>query len=214
MFSPKDIDDQASTVKKWLKRVFSKGRVSPVKRILTLIVFGFVFVLSYQMLLKSLLSEAKENDEKLLQDRNWVVEANLYDSAARFARLCISSTKSDSPNALWYCEKAKILYKNNSTQTPPNLREEIIKRDAYGAMVVDMESQIAGIKLDKLNQVPPASNRLDLLLSKTGIYLTSSLAIFGILAFIFGSIFTARMMARMKLDILHRRMVLLVSENC
>jgi len=189
VFSPKDIDDQVSTVTKWLKGVFLKGRASPVKRILTLIIFGLVFIFGYQLLLQSLLSEVKEHDKKLMQDRNWVVEANLYDSTARFAKLCISSTKSDNPNALWYCEKAKDLYENNSNQTPPDLKKEILEREAYGAMVVDMESQIAGIKLDKLNQVSPASGRLELVLSKTGIYLTFSLLVFGILIFIYGLYF-------------------------
>lgn len=189
MLSPKDIDDQVSTVTKLLKGVFSKGNASPVKRILTLIIFGLVFIFSYQLLLQSLLSEVKEHDKKLMQDQNWVVKANIYDSTARFAKLCISSTESDTANALWYCEKAKNLYENNSNQTPPNLRKEILDREVYGAMVVDMESQIAGIKLDKLNQVSPASDRLELVLSKTGIYLTFLLLIFGILVFIYGLYF-------------------------
>lgn len=189
MFSPKNIDDQVSTVTKWLKRIFEKGRASPVKRIFTLIILGLVLILSYQLLLQSLLAEVKEHDKKLMQDRDWVVEANQYDSIARFANLCISSTERNSKNASWYCEKAKDLYENNSSQTPPNLKKEILERDAYGAMVVDMESQIAGIKLDKLNQVSPASDRLELILSKTGIYVTLSLLFLGMLVFVYGLYF-------------------------
>jgi len=189
MFSPKEIDDQFLTVKKWLKAVLSKGRSSPARRIFTLIVFGLVFILGYQLLLRSLLFEVDKQNEKIKQDQDWVIEANGYDLTARFAKLCISSTQNGSPNALWYCERAKRLYKNNSRKISLNQREEVLEREAYGAMVADMESELAGIKLDKLNQTLPASDRLELVLSKAGIYITLSLLIFGMLLFIYGLYF-------------------------
>ncbi len=189
MLSLKSLIEESAVAKRLLKPVFSWGRGSWFKRLLVLSLFGLIFVTGYYLLLQSLLSEVRKHDDQVSKERNRIVEASLYQATIGFAVLCLKPATIDKENASWYCEKALQLYKNNNKGTPPELRNEIVERKAYGAMVADMESQLRGIKLDRLDQTSPALDWLDQILSKTGMFLTLSLALFGILALVYGLYF-------------------------
>jgi len=189
LFSLKAWTEESAVARRLLKPVFSWGRRSWYKRILVLTLFGLIFIAGYHILLQSLLSEVREHDAQISTERNWIVEESQYQSAIDFAELCLKPATIDKDNASWYCDKALQLYKNNNKGTPPKLRDEVIERRAYGAMVADMESQLRGIKLDRLDQTSPALDYLDQILSRTGMAMTLLLALFGILTFVYGLYF-------------------------
>jgi hypothetical protein len=186
LFSLKNWTEEGAVAKRLLKPVFLWARGSWFKRLLVLSLYCLIFLTGYYLLIQALIAEIREHDNQVSKERNWIVEASLYQATIDFAELCLKPATIDKKNAFWYCEKALQLYKKNNKGTLPELRKEIVKRKAYGAMVADMKSQLRRIKLDRVDQISPAIDWLDRILSRTGMVLTLLLALFGILAFVYG----------------------------
>lgn len=143
---------------------------SALKRLLTLTFVGVLAVGGYYWYVHSLLSEAKHSSQAVQEKVDFVLQAGLYQSVVDWAKLCIASREKKLANADWYCEEAMALYMRRSKGTPPPLREEIINRKAYGAIVVDMSSQLRGVEIDRLYKQGPteAQQLLGKLLGTTG----------------------------------------------
>lgn len=155
------------------KKVMRWTATSALKRLLTLSFVGLLATGGYYWYVSSLLSDAKQSSQSVQEKVDLLVESSRYQSAIDWAELCVASREQNLANADWYCQQAMEVYEQRSERTPPTLREEIIDNKAYGAMVVDMSSQLRGVEMDRVyGQTPKEAERLlSKLSSTTGIAL-------------------------------------------
>lgn len=143
---------------------------SPFKRLLTLSFVGFVAVSGYIWYSYSLWKDAKNSSDLMQQEVDLTLQASDYKTVMEWAELCVASRETNLTNAEWYCEHAIDLYGRHAEEAPATFRQEIVDKEAYGAIIVDMSSQLRGLEMDRIyGQAPTEAQKLlDKAFSPTG----------------------------------------------
>lgn len=166
--------DNFKTGAKLADRFMRWAATSAIRRLSVLSLIGVIAIGAYYWYSHSLLTESRTSNVDLQKEAELVRQANLYQAALDWINLCISTRKDNLENADWYCKQALDIYKVRSESTPPPLRENIINREAYGAMAVDISAQLRGISVERLykEQSSEAQEMLERLTSTTGKWFT------------------------------------------
>lgn len=162
--------------------VLDKGRVlrawasvSFARVIFVVSVLGLVLLVGQYTYFDFLLTDAKKARETRIREITTVGKELEYKVALDGITLCLESVRENRKLRAWYCEQAVILYRQASTNWPPERVREVIDRLAYAAMKNDVSHYLRSAELDRLIQSPGSREEelLKLLLGKTAVALWS-----------------------------------------
>jgi hypothetical protein len=138
-------------------------------RLATLIIFYFTIFFSVSFYYENLLSENISDKHKHSRELTNDSDEGQFIIVKDFVALCIKSRKEGESHAQFYCDHAKNLYSNLVTKEPIPFYAELLKQEAFDAMIIDIDHRIRALKYKNLVNEDP--KEAEILLKK---YLSST----------------------------------------
>lgn len=178
----KDVTENITEFVNGFRLVAEKASTKAWSRVLLMATIGILVMGSYMYYLTSLVEDYGKNTDGYLAEYNVLQKENFAQRALDYINVCIEASKSSDNNKDYYCQNAVNLYKNAFEGQHNNNLEENVKRSAYGAMKVEMATQLRTASLERINQkAPRMDDKLTFMLSFWGIALACLAGIFAML---------------------------------
>ena len=140
----------------------------------------FIGVLSY------LQHQVQEHSQKRIKELRRAGNTLQYKAVIAIIDSCLESKEGKSQRE-WYCEQAALHYRNQENRLPPNRMQEVMAKNLYRAMKVDMENLLHAIEIDQITEAEAAQEEryLSILLTNSVIWTILALFFVAMIGFFF-----------------------------
>lgn len=182
----KDVIENITEFVDGFRKLAEKASTNAWSRLLLMATIGSLVMGSYMYYLTYLVEDYGKNTDSYLAEYNVLQKENLAQRALDYINVCIDASKSSDDNKDYYCQNAVNLYKDAFEGLHNNNVEENLKRSAYGAMKVEMATQLRKASLERIDQkAPRMDEKLTFMLSFWGIALVCLAGILAMLLTVF-----------------------------
>ncbi|CAM2973574.1 hypothetical protein [Moritella viscosa] len=158
-----EIIDNIKRIKREADSLLNRTSGSILTRFLTVVFVTSLIPTAYFSYIDYLQGVVKEQDKLENRVSGLSTDISLLQGTVSVLKLCLSSKKEGNVNSDWYCESAIGAYEGSSEHWPPTHREEVLKRNAIEAMLIDTEYYL-GLKRSKVKSAGVSKSKEEVLL--------------------------------------------------